>query len=102
MPGRLFPGTVALTFPFPAIRFGGLDDLSFNAAPTVLFDLFTMPECFFSRSVTLSTFRPGLRLRKLNGLSIDAVPAKFLSTMAAGFLLGAVRLTTPRPTFRFR
>lgn len=100
---RLLPRTVALTTPLPAVRFGGLHDLSgrsvgfdvglgvgrVKAAPTRL--PFTMRARFFFGSVTLRASRAGIRFGKLNNFSINADPAKF-PAMRECFFSGAITL----------
>jgi hypothetical protein len=70
---RFFSRTVAFTTPLPAIRLGGLDELSVDAAPTGLVSV-TILERFFFRSVAFTTPLPAIRLGGLDELSVDAAP----------------------------
>lgn len=93
---RLLPRSVALTTPLPAIRFGGLHDLSgrsvgsgvglgvgrVEAAPTGL--PFTMRECFFSGAITLIASHSGLGLWDLDHFSVNAAPPRLRSQRRAG------------------
>ena len=101
MPARLFPGTVALALSRPAFRFGVLDDLSFDAAPTRRRRLrFTMLPCFLLGTEALTTASLAFHLGSPEDLAVGAAPTlPSISTMPARFLLGTVQLTTPRPTF---
>jgi hypothetical protein len=94
---RFFSRTVAFTTPLPAIRLGGLDELSVDAAPTELSG--TILERFFFRTVAFTTPPQAIRLGGLDELSVDAAPTEVF-TILERFFFRSVAFTTPLPAIR--
>ena len=97
---RFYVRRVALTTILPALRLGGLDDLSVDAAPTELYTIFAVLERSGWGIVAFTISLPALRFGGRDQFSVDTAPAGL--AMFARFFFGIVTLTPVLPAIRLR